>query len=339
MEIVFLSDVLSEIVTQGLQDDSLNRAIGEQRAKLRKAYHIFDIELDTFKVKGKYHINKQYANDIKWIVYYTSNYSNRDIDIRENMGIIKESMEAFLNREFQNVRVQDLEKIVGHMVNSLLAFNTEKLTDKQKVYLNEVINDIYTLTRLHYRKLEYQVQTQFNKATLMVDDKVLVYRYLIEIINKVGDFTKQIINDISDYREAEQITTLEEYQEKEAVVTRERVESLVVNSSIDILKDIIEEIEQSKQEENKIEIETDVQEWLREIANNKVSNYNQTTRYIDMRSRLEHNKKYLQEKNSYLKEEVKRKHYTSKKVKSIKQEIKENEAKILQIDTELKSIK
>lgn len=225
------------------------------------------------------------------------------------------------------------------MVNSLLAFNTEKLTDKQKVYLNEVINDIYTLTRLHYRKLEYQVQTQFNKATLMVDDKVLVYRYLIEIINKVGDFTKQIINDISDYREAEQITTLEEYQEKEAVVTRERVESLVVNSSIDILKDIIEEIEQSKQEENKIEIETDVQEWLREIANNKVSNYNQTTRYIDMKSRLEHNKKYLQEKNSYLKEEAKRKHYTSKKVKSIKQEIKENEAKILQIDTELKSIK
>lgn len=98
MEIVFLSDVLSEIVTQGLKDDSLNRAIGEQRAKLRKAYHIFDIELDIFKVKGKYHINKQYADDIKWIVYYTSNYSNRDIDIRENMGIIKESMEAFLNR-------------------------------------------------------------------------------------------------------------------------------------------------------------------------------------------------------------------------------------------------
>lgn len=342
---VFLSEVIDRVVNPDLTEDNLKRARGEQTNKLKRAYQIFDIEIDMFKVKGKYYINKLYAKDIEWILYYTSTYRNRDEMVRQKSDITVQSMEAFRNREFYNVHVLDLENIVLHMINGLLAFNTSMLGEEQKAYLKNAINEIYMSTKLHYRKLEYQVQAQFDKVVHTVDDKAVVYYYLMQIIDKVGDLVKQIISEIGDYREAEQIDALDDYfdgqDEIEPKINMNRIEQLVVNSTIDILKEIVQDMEETRNPQSyieEIELEPGDQGWIKEITDHKVSHYNQVTRYKNAQIKLEQEEKYIQDKINYLTKEIKRKHYTNKKIKDIKQEISDGKARVLQIREEIKGL-
>lgn len=345
MKLVHLSSIYDEIIEERLElnqltDEAiklekLKNARKEEKKKLRRAYDLFDIDINRLSVKDRYYINEEYKESIIWILLYTGTYKSTNKEIEAERDVPTQIMETFMNGKFQYIGTVFLKYIIDHMVNGLLAFNTDKLSDNQREYLEKGIQCIYSSTRLYHRQVDEMMGNLFDDTMFRLEDKRIIYRYLKEILSNIGDIAKQLVYKINEYREAEQldhvfdqINEVNQYEERQKSKEEEKIlKEIVYDSSIVVLKEILYNMDQEKAELNEeninLNIRSDIKEWLEGTSKDLGVREKMKSSSCREKVKLEQMLQGLEAEVIFLEKEKKRIHYTSKGKKDIQAQIEQ----------------